>query len=155
MRRGRAFEVAEPDHGGFARTAAHFLRWLQAAAERRPFGPAEDLAPVIVRQLYASHPRRFSVGHTGYRAGNGRRRATGAAIRAAIYCGRGGAGIHRGGILPVFAGAQPIRDGEGDPGAVVEGQVVAGVGMDLMVGLPRLRELHGAAVIDQLVVAAA
>ena len=45
--------------------AAHLGRWLQAGADRRPLGQAEQPAAQRIIQLYAALTRRFALGHTG------------------------------------------------------------------------------------------
>nr|GEU28127.1 hypothetical protein [Tanacetum cinerariifolium] len=159
-RRRRPLQVSEPPHRIGAAVAAHLQRRLQAAAKRRALGAAEDQAALVVAQLHAAHAGRLAMGHTGNRTGDRRRGAAGAAVRAAAE--RGG-GTHRGRILPclrapapVVAGrsGQPLRHPRRHPGAVVERQVVARVGVHVVRRLPGVRQRVRAARIDQRIAAA-
>ena len=85
MWRGRAFKVCEPDHGRLTICAAHFFRWLQAAAECWTFRLAEDEAAIVFAELNAADTRRLPIGHAGNRAGDGRGGATCSAIVTAIH----------------------------------------------------------------------
>lgn len=70
-----------------AALTAHVMGWLQATAKCRPFRAAEDQAALLIIQLHAAHTSRLAIGHTGNRAGNGGRGATGAASWPALRRG--------------------------------------------------------------------
>lgn len=56
----QAIELGEKQHGVDAAVAAHLARRLQAGADGRARGVAEDAAAVVVVELDAAHPRRFA-----------------------------------------------------------------------------------------------
>lgn len=82
---GQGFQVGQPPDSRFFGRAAHFFRRLQAAAKCRTRRLAEQLAAQQFIQLDAWHTGRLAIGHARNGAGDGRRRAAGAALGTAIH----------------------------------------------------------------------
>ena len=80
---GSLLQPGEPSQRLLVRGAAHLLRRLQAAAERRALRLPENRAAAVIQKLRATHPSRLALWHARQGRGNGGRDATGAAILSA------------------------------------------------------------------------
>lgn len=78
-------DLHKPAHGLLAAVAAHVGARLERGANSRPLGVTENLAPLLLVKLHTSHARRFPLGHSWDRAGNGRRRTARATKVTALH----------------------------------------------------------------------
>jgi hypothetical protein len=79
---GLLFKGSDVGHRFLEVVTAHRQVGLPTPAERRPLGPAEQAAQVVVIQVYAPRPRRLTLRHPRHRRRDGRRDTTRSALLA-------------------------------------------------------------------------
>jgi len=115
----RHVERGEPLHCVGRVRPAHFLRWHQAAAERRALRATKDATAHVVVELDAADTGGFPVRHAGDRAGDGRRDAARTATWSAGRFRQDGRG--EGGWHDVIVGGNVGAGGAAAPGRLKSG----------------------------------